>query len=74
MKTIIKEYKSAWEKCFENLLPEQQELILAAPEGRASATFSVHVERLVEAREAAKGKGAGAELQLVERLEGENPL
>jgi hypothetical protein len=74
MKNIDKEYQSAWEKCFENLTSEQQDLILAAPTGKSSAVFSVHVERLVDASRAAKGKGAGAELQLVERLEMENPL
>jgi hypothetical protein len=71
---ISKEYKAAWDRVFENLTEEQRNTVLAAPSGSMSARLAIHVDRLVEAREAAKGKGAGAELQLAERLEMENPL
>ena len=43
-------------------------------DGRASGLVAWQAERLLEARKGARGKGAGAELQLVERLEAENPL
>jgi hypothetical protein len=74
MKTIDKNYKAAWDRVFENLTQEEQDLVLASPDGRASCTLAMHAERLVEARANAKGHGAGAERQLMERLEGENPL
>lgn len=58
----------------ENLTMDQQELVIADPEGRASEAVAAHADRLAEAREAARGKGAGPERQLMERLEAENPL
>lgn len=72
--TMTKEYKAAWETVFGNLTQEQQDLVLASPDGKASATVAMAAERLVDARAAAKGKGTGAERQLMERLESENPL
>lgn len=72
--TMTKEFKAAWETVFNNLTEEQQDLVVASPDGKASAKVAMHAERLVEARQAAHGKGAGPERQLMERLEMENPL
>jgi len=74
MKTINPEFKNAWDVVFANLTSEQQDAISAAPDGSNSVKVTRQAERLVDARRAAKGKGAGRELQLVERLEMENPL
>lgn len=74
MRKINKEFAAAWDHIFNNLTPLQQDGVLRAPDGRDSAALSAHAERLVGARRAARGKGAGAERQLMERLETENPL
>jgi hypothetical protein len=71
---MSKEFTAAWETVFKNLTAEQQEIVLASPDGKMSAALALHAERLVEARKAATGKGAGQERQLVERLEMENPI
>ena len=68
-------YKQAWEHIFENNLTDAERAeILAAPDSRASMNLGYAATRLSEASEAANGKGAGAEMQLFERLLDENPL
>ncbi len=74
MRKINKEFAAAWDHIFNNLTPLQQDGVIKAPDGRDGALLGAHAERLVEARRAARGKCAGAERQLMERLEMENPL
>jgi len=42
---MAKEYKAAWERLFDSLPADEQELILASPEGEASAVLA---ERAME--------------------------
>ncbi len=72
--TAKKSYREAWNTLFLNLTEADQETIQGSPDGTKSAQLALAAERLSEAREAAKGKGAGPERQLMERLEMENPL
>jgi hypothetical protein len=66
--SVSKEYKAALETVLANLTTEQQELVIGDPDSEASVAVAIAAERLVDARAAAKGKGAGSERQLVSAL------
>lgn len=72
MKTLTP--KQAWVHLWDNLTADQQDEIKSVPDGTMSASLGVAAMRLSEASEAAHGKGAGPERQLLERLLDENPL